>query len=498
MQKLLLIPFIFFSSCIFAQTLLSPCEAQKFTNVTSCEELTHFINQLDEASSMLNSEIIGQSTQGRNIYALKFSTAVFGNDPLKIKVLIFAQQHGNEQSGKEGALLLARELIKPENHYLFDRIDLALIPQVNPDGSELNQRRNANQIDLNRNHLMLTESEIIALHQFFDKYLFEVTMDVHEYSPYGKDWQKAGFRKNSLVTLGTTTNINASGKIRDFSGKKALPWLLDYLDARNFSSFVYCPGDVPGNGYTRHSTFDINDGRQSFGIQNTLSFIQEGMNGTDNYIENLESRAISQMTGMRGLLEFVYTNEKDIAKMISEERGMLLNEKKEVKVSIQSEHIGNGLSLQLPVFSYKTGNDSVVEITDYRPVVSSLTDVKKPFGYLIPADLTEITGWADRQGLIQFAFQPDKADMIEQYEVLMLDSIDFEGDTIANPIVEVRNIRPDQFQGKYMVIPTAQLKGNLAVIALEPKSMLGLVTYEKYRHLLKPGEAFPILRIIRK
>jgi hypothetical protein len=222
------------------------------------------------------------------------------------------------------------------------------------------------------------------------------------------------------------------------------------------------------------------------------------MNGTDNYIENLESRAISQMTGMRGLLEFVYTNEKDISKMISEERRMLVNEKSKVKVSIQSEHIGNGLSLKLPVFNYKSEKDSIVEITDYRPVVSSLTDVKKPFGYLIPADLTEITDWADRQGLIQSAFQPGSADIIEQYEVLRLNSIDFEGDTIANPVVEVRTIRPDQLQGKYMVIPTAQLKGNLAVIALEPKSMLGLVTYEKYRHLLKPGEAFPILRVMRK
>lgn len=48
-------------------------------------------------------------------------------------MLIFAQQHGNEQSGKEGALLLSGQLLRPENRYLFDRIDLLLI--VNPDGT---------------------------------------------------------------------------------------------------------------------------------------------------------------------------------------------------------------------------------------------------------------------------------------------------------------------------------------------------------------------------
>ena len=28
------------------------------------------------------------------------------------------------------------------------------------------------------------------LHRLFDQYLFEVTMDVHEYFPYGETWQK--------------------------------------------------------------------------------------------------------------------------------------------------------------------------------------------------------------------------------------------------------------------------------------------------------------------
>jgi hypothetical protein len=49
-----------------------------------------------------------------------------------------------------------------------------------------------------------------------------------------------------------------------------------------------------------------------------------------------------------------------------------------------------------------------------------------------------------------------------------------------------------------MLVPTGQLKGNLAVIALEPKSMLGLVTYEQYRQLIKAGETYPILRLTKQ
>jgi len=46
----------------------------------------------------------------------------------------------------------------------------------------------------------------------------------------------------------------------------------------------------------------------------------------------------------------------------------------------------------------------------------------------------------------------------------------------------------------YIYLGASQLKGNMIVIALEPKSMLGLVTYKQFAHLLKAGEKFPILR----
>ena len=42
------------------------------------------------------------------------------------------------------------------------------------------------------------------------------------------------------------------------------------------------------------------------------------------------------------------------------------------------------------------------------------------------------------------------------------------------------------------------MKGNMIVLALEPKSELGLVTYKQYADLLKVGEVFPVLRVVKK
>lgn len=470
----------------------------KENSVTSYEELSSRVQDLDQSSDLLKVKVIGTSVQGRNIYAMMFSSTKFGNEKSKLRVLIFAQQHGDEQSGKEGALILAEELIKPENRYLFDRIDLMLVPQVNPDGSEVNVRRNANNADLNRNHLILSEPETRALHNMFDKYLFEVTMDVHEYYPYSEEWINFGYRKNSEVMVGCVTNPAVSEEIRDLANTGYLPFIFKYLKEEGFSSFVYCPGGPPENHYIRHSTFDINDGRQSLGIQNTFSFIQEGMNGDDSFLQNLGRRAAGQMHGMRGLLEYAYRNQEKIRSLVTAEREKLISGSSGKDISIQCEHTGNGSKLDIPLYSYSSGQDTVFTVTDYRPVVSSLSDVEKPAGYLVPKDLTLISDWAARHSieLMQLKYPEDY--LIEQYTINRIDSIDFEGDIIVNPQVVVKDVTGSIAARDYFFITTSQLKGNMIILALESKSMLGLVTYKDYAHLLKKGETYPILRVIAK
>lgn len=494
MKYLFFLSMMIFQTCLFAQTMQTPLEKNNFTKVTSYDELSDFVLKLDQSSDLLQVETIGKSVKGRNIYALKFSNSVFGDDKSKIRVLFFAQQHGNEQSGKEGSLLLAASLLKPENVHLFDKIDMVIVPQVNPDGSEANQRRNKNEMDLNRNHLILTEPETQTIHRLFDKYLFEVTMDVHEYYPWDENWIKLGYRKNSEVTVGTTTNINISPKIRDLSHSKVLPFMLKYLSDKQFSSFEYSPGGPPGVNYIRHSTFDINDGRQSLGIQNTFSFIQEGMNGEDALVDNIQNRARGQMTGMMALLEFVYQHKSQIKKTVISKRKKL--ERSTGKpVAIQMEHVANGENLNLPVYSYLTGKDSMVVVNDYRPVVKSLLDVKKPVGYLIPKSSADLLAWTKRHNLNLEDYRQSPKANITQYFIAHIDSMDFEGDIVVNPQVELRETKGDFSAEDYYFISTANIKGNMLVTALEPKSELGLVTYRQFAHYLKSGEYFPVLRV---
>lgn len=492
MKKIIICFFLSFG-IVFAQQ--TPLQKSNFSKLTSHSELSQYIKEVDEKSDLIKSEVIAKSVSGRELYAVYFSKDEFGKDKSKIKVLIFAQQHGNEQSGKEGALLLIDELLKPENKYLFDKIDLVVVPQVNPDGAEADKRMNNNKMDLNRNHLILTEPETIGLHKLFNKYLFEISMDVHEYWPFGNTWKTFGYRANNDEQVGANTNINVSEDIRNLSNKEYLPFIKKHLNEKKYSYFEYSPGGPPEADYIRHSTFDINDGRQSLGIQNTFSFIQEGINGKDTAVQNLKHRAEGQLTGMRGLIDFSYNHKDEIKKIVASERDKLINGRVSNKVSIQQDHFRDGSKLELPLYSYFTEKDTLITVNNYRPVVKSLLDVERPKGYLIPKSLKELIDWVDRHSLEYSEYKKTGSDKITQYNITEIDSIDFEGDMTVNPKVALKEIPNNLIESDYIFIPVKQLRNNMIVIALEPKSELGLVTYKNYEHLLKKGTAYPVLRV---
>jgi hypothetical protein len=484
---------LFFVINIYSQTI--PLQENKYQSPTSHKQLSEFVKMLDEHSDFLKVEEIGKSVEGRELFVLKFSTNEFGKDGNKLRVLFFAQQHGNEQSGKEGALILARELIKNENKILFDKIDFALIPQVNPDGSELNKRRNANNVDLNRNHLLLEEPEVQAVHNLFRKYNFEVTLDVHEYYPYSQDWKEFGFIKRADEQLGIITNPNVAKRIINYSKEKALPFVGGWLKSKKYSFNEYVVGGPPNIERLRHSTVDINDGRQSFGILNTLSFILEGKNGKDNFIENIKHRTEGQAEAMMALLKFCYDNANEIKKMISEERSNLLTDNS--PVAVQMDHFRDGSKISLPVTKASDEKDTVIQIDNYNPLVKKLLEIPQPDAYLVPKACSLSVGFMNNHNIIYHDNLPELAN-VQVYHITEIDSIELEGEMFGNPVLTIKEKKISEIDAtKYYIVPLNQPKRKVIVLAFEPQSMLGLRNYDKFNKLLQAGVDYPIFRLFK-
>src|SRR6056297_3062793 len=173
----------------------TPLQKKDFTELTTSAELKAYLEHLDTLAEFIVMEKIGTSVQGKPILLAKVAKngVTAGN---RLNVLLFAQQHGNEPSGKEGLLMLLRHLAENNDHQLLDKLNLFIIPQLNPDGGDMDQRRNANDVDLNRDHLLVSSPEVLAVQQLFKQYAHEVTVDIHEYYPFGESWKEFGYRRN--------------------------------------------------------------------------------------------------------------------------------------------------------------------------------------------------------------------------------------------------------------------------------------------------------------
>lgn len=103
----------------------------------------------------------------------------------------------------------------------------------------------------------------------------------------------------------------------------------------------------------------------------------------------------------------------------------------------------------------------------------------------------------DNHNLIYSEAESAVTDKIEEYIIDIIGKIDFERDTIINPVILKQELIDNINLSDYYFVPIKQTKNNLLVIALEPQSMLGLATYKQYEHLIKAGNKYPILRVVQ-
>jgi hypothetical protein len=491
LQVLFILIVLFFSGC--RNQIKTPLEKSDYTKLTTHNEVNKFIGLVNSQSELIDSYDLCSTS---NVYTIKYaavSNSGFGEDAEKVKVLIFAQQHGNEQSGKEACLRLLKNIYDGDLDFLLDKLDLLIIPQLNPFGGDRDKRRNGNNVDLNRNHLVLSETETTALHQLFLKYKPEVTLDIHEYYPYSKSWMEFGYRKDFDEQFGLVTNPNIDSSIHRFSRTRILPSVEKKVVAKDFTFHEYIVGGAPDKYRIRRSTTHLNDGRNSFGILNTFSFILEGKNGKDS-ISNIAHRTKGQVSAIEGLLNAVYENAEEIKSIVKTAREKLFKKDYNQFVSVRMEHYGDSKDLPLKLKKVTGNIDTVISVNNFHPIIKSLLKIKKPFGYLFRDDNAIIKSFLTKHSIAFDKYVYDNKHKIFSYKILKMKEA--ENEELRNFYPEIKKIKkvldPNH---SYFIVPIKQLASNLLVSAFEPQSMLGLIQYEEYRQELIIKSEFQIFRL---
>jgi hypothetical protein len=132
-----------------------------------------------EAVRQANLEIRDPSTRQRRVDELARTTPAFA--------WIEANVHGSEESGADAALQLLYELADRDDcvvETLLANLVIVVIPVQNPDGRELDQRRNGYGFDLNRDVFARTQVETDDRVELMRTYPPLLLLDHHEFGYY--------------------------------------------------------------------------------------------------------------------------------------------------------------------------------------------------------------------------------------------------------------------------------------------------------------------------
>ena len=133
---------------------------------------SHIEPLLKSLPKQFRQTILGTSEAGLSIHGLQIGAG-------SKRILIWSQMHGNESTTTKALFDLFSYFELPDSKTLLEACTLFIIPILNPDGAEAYTRLNGNQIDLNRDAKVLTQSESKILRTAYEDFKPHFCFNMH-------------------------------------------------------------------------------------------------------------------------------------------------------------------------------------------------------------------------------------------------------------------------------------------------------------------------------
>ena len=206
--SLLLLFFILFTACTTADEQSAPSLAVEILEKAHAEfkekSITHrrfkhadLQPLIEKHSDQFKITSLGTSIEGRSISSLDWGKG-------ETKVMLWSQMHGNESTATMALFDIFNFLEGDSDEYqelrtiLRERLTLKFIPMINPDGAEEFKRRNALDIDLNRDAISQISPEAIILKEARDNFEPDFGFNLHDQQTY---YNAEGTAKQATISV---------------------------------------------------------------------------------------------------------------------------------------------------------------------------------------------------------------------------------------------------------------------------------------------------------
>lgn len=430
----------------------SPAFRTSEPSLTSHEAMLEFLASLARKSDRMQLASVGRSTQGRDIPLIRFGA--FRRD--RPVLWLIAQQHGNEPAGGEAMLALASALATGELAPLLERIGVVIVPRVNVDGSAADKRVLASGADANRDHLLLSQPEVRALHEAMGIQPPDVVFDHHEFS-VGRRWvEKFKGLQGSDVMILEATNPSIPKGLSAIAHDLYRPALEQAIRRAGLSSFDYVTTDS-GTTDMRVSLGGTAPGiaRNAFGLRGAVSYLIE-TRGVGIGMENFERRVSTHYLLAKAVLEASAADPAGLLSRVAAARAATAADRSDLIVT----HEAGERDIDLPLIDAESGAPmpTPVRLIDHRDIRP--LDVRaRPAGYLV---LRGAAAVAERLALNAVAVHEvtGGALAVEAYEVAR---------SAGSVQVEIQHRTIDVPAGA-LFVPMSQPAAGIVAAALEPDS----------------------------
>lgn len=432
-----------------------------------------------------NQAIIGTSEQGRPL-----NVVFVGKAKSKIKIFVIAGQHGDELNGREAALRLASSPSRSIPGYPSS-VQLAILLDANPDGSNLLIRNNSSQIDLNRDHQRLDAKETRAIHDFVRRWRPHMTVDVHNYPSRRKHLLAENHVIDYDVLLDTPTNP----AVYLFPNQEAVTEDLVRSVCFDLNSLGFSCGRYllfKSSSRARGSTLDLVDARNSLALRyESLTVLLEGRNPTkdddDLKRENLVS---AQYQALLSIIRWARDHPDSLTFRAVAKKGTV--------VPIRYKYHASMRKLNVKYKNTLSGQSETLPLQVYSGDVRILQSVTLPSAYAIPENLSGMLQILDRHG---FSFSFSETSRVEELESYTIDGSGMrqQEEELDERASQIGNLLVTKVRRKllgYRIYRTDQLGGKALSLFLEPGSRYGLMRHHDLRiSLFQRNRSYPVLRI---
>ena len=498
--------------------LLTRAERTGYRETTAYHEVAQFVERAAALSDRVHTTSFGTTLENRSLPLVVVgdvpdarSASVTAAD--RVRIWLQANIHGGEVCGKEALLMLLRDLVTGAREDWLSSLILLIAPIYNADGNErmaldnrpyqlgpvggMGTRRNAQGLDLNRDHMKLESPAARALVRAYHDYDPHVVIDLHTTN---------GTQHAYHLTYAPPLHPNTHPAIDVLLRDEWLPAVTDAVRASDGWDFHHY-GNVPRAEGAEPSwrTFDHRPrfNNNYVGLRNRIALISEAY-----AYAPFEERVAATLRFIEESLAFAHEHAARITALIAEAdgtpvAGRSLAVRAVPRRSPEPVEILLGRTEEVP--HPETGAPmrrrlDVVEPTlmDEYVAFEAAGDGLEvvPGSYYVPADLTPVVDLLADHGVDALPLEADTTVSAEQFVIISTSRSERPFERHYERVVEggweaVARTVP----AGTLVVPVTPRLGRLVFALLEPRSDDGVVNWNLLEERVEAGSIYPILRV---